>query len=537
MGKKLISLLISIMAMAIIGLVIVQSYWIINAVEVKNQQFRQLAYRTIYSIVHEVEKQEVRTLFLSEMRPDVRDSTVYSSGFVSQLNQDFPSLGRNNPMQQNENFLFSKEFGIIKPGQQMGSFKVIEDGALNISLHYIDSLVGFPENFFNSLDLTGFNIRNALSQREIIKKIMYNMTNPNQKIEDRINKTYLDSIIGKEMLNAGINTKYEFAVRNDAGEYVIHTDNFEENSEMLVRRLFPNDIFMRHNYLAVYFPEQQSYIFQSLGFMVSSSISLILIILGTFAFTIYIIIRQKKLSQMKNDFVNNMTHELKTPISTISLASQMLHDNSIPVEQKNIENISNVIMDESKRLGFQVEKVLQMSIFEQGNLKLKLQKINIHDLIANVVNNFAIQVRNQEGEIIQNLHAENYHLNVDEVHFTNILFNLLDNALKYSNEKPVINIVTKSSRNNFILLLSDNGIGIRKEDQKRIFEQFYRVPTGNIHNVKGFGLGLSYVKKVIDGHNGTITVESEPRKGTRFEIVLPIKYQNNDKTKNQDIAG
>ncbi len=531
MGKKLIWFLIGLMALAIIGLVIVQSYWILNAVEVKNQQFRQLAYRTLYSIIHEIEKQEVRTLLMSEMRPDVRDSAVYSTGFVNVLNQDFPSLGGASQMEQNKRSFMPRESGIMRPGQELGSAQIVEDGVLNFSLQYIDSLAILPESFFTTFDLTGFSLRSTLSQREIIRKIMHNMTNPNQKIEERINKSFLDSVINREMMNAGINTKYEFAVRNDAGEYVIHSGNFRENSDMLVRRLFPNDIFMRHNYLAVYFPEQKSYIFQSLGFMVSSSILLVLIILGTFAFTIYIIIRQKKLSQIKNDFVNNMTHELKTPISTISLASQMLHDNSIPVEQKNIESISGVILDESKRLGFQVEKVLQMSIFEQGKLSLKLHKINIHDLIGNVVNNFAIQVKNQGGEIIQDLEAQNYELNVDEVHFTNILFNLLDNALKYSKERPFIEIVTRSNKNNFYLIFSDNGIGIRKEDQKRVFEQFYRVPTGNIHNVKGFGLGLSYVKKVIDGHNGSISVESEPKKGTRFVIVLPIKNQNNGRKK------
>ncbi len=532
MGKKLIWMLIGIMAVAIIGLVIIQSYWISNAIDVKNQQFRQLAYRTLYNIVHEVEKQEVRTIVLSEMRPNVRDSTfMHTQGFRSFLNPNFPDLESEGGIFRERGSLYTGRF---TQGSGGGSetFHLGEEEILNIALPEIDSVTFFSHGIFSSAQMGNFNITGTFSQRDIVEKVMrHSIKNPNKTIEERINKSFLDSIISRKMSNAGINTKCEFGVRDESGDYVIKSENFKENPNMLVRRLFPNDVFPRHNYLAIYFPEQKSYIFQSLGFMVSSSISLILVILGTFSFTIYIIIRQKKLSQMKSDFVNNMTHELKTPISTISLASQMLHDKSIPVEQKNIESISGVIQDESKRLGFQVEKVLQMSIFEQGKLNLKPQKVDVHELIGNVANNFDIQVKNQGGEIVQKLKAENCVLRVDEVHFTNIMFNLLDNALKYSKENPLISIETKSNRSNFILIFQDNGIGIRKEEQKRIFEQFYRVPTGNIHNVKGFGLGLSYVKKVVEGHGGTISVSSEPKRGTRFEITLPIKNNQQNEGK------
>jgi len=271
--------------------------------------------------------------------------------------------------------------------------------------------------------------------------------------------------------------------------------------------------------------------------MIGSSAILTLIILGIFAFTIYIIVQQKKLSEIKTDFVNNMTHELKTPISTISLASQMLRDRSIPLQKKNFENISNVIYDESKRLGFQVEKVLQMAIFEKGKLKIKPQEIDIHELIGNVVNNFIIQVRNQNGEIEQHLDATNPVVKVDEVHFTNIIFNLLDNAVKYSNGLTHIKVGTQNTRNQFLIYIEDKGIGITRENQKRIFEQFYRVPTGNIHNVKGFGLGLSYVKKIVDEHDGQITIQSEPKKGTRFEISIPINNKEDDSNQNQNLTG
>ncbi|MCK5169624.1 MAG: HAMP domain-containing histidine kinase, partial [Bacteroidales bacterium] len=231
--------------------------------------------------------------------------------------------------------------------------------------------------------------------------------------------------------------------------------------------------------------------------------------------------------QIKNDFVNNMTHELKTPISTISLASQMLKDDSIPIESKNLGYISNIIDDESKRLSYQVEKVLKTALFEQGQIKLKRREINIHKLIENVIKNFNIQVKSRNGKLIKTLNASNPVLLIDEVHFTNIIFNLLDNAVKYSREEPNITISTDQNKKGIYVSVADQGIGIKKQDQKRVFDQFYRVSTGNVHDVKGFGLGLSYVKKIVEAHNGEIKLKSEYKKGTTFEIFIPNNNINN----------
>jgi two-component system phosphate regulon sensor histidine kinase PhoR len=224
---------------------------------------------------------------------------------------------------------------------------------------------------------------------------------------------------------------------------------------------------------------------------------------------------------IKNDFINNMTHELKTPISTISLASQMLQDGTVSNTQKTIEHLSTVINQESKRLSFQVEKVLQMAVFNEGRLKLKFKEFDVNNMIRSVISNFELRVKSKNGTLETEINAEHPLIKGDEVHITNVIFNLLDNAMKYSKEIPEIKVSTENKKGFIVISVQDKGIGISKEHHTQIFDRFYRVPTGNIHNVKGFGLGLSYVKKIVDSHNGTIKVESVIHKGTKFSILFP----------------
>jgi two-component system phosphate regulon sensor histidine kinase PhoR len=238
-----------------------------------------------------------------------------------------------------------------------------------------------------------------------------------------------------------------------------------------------------------------------------------------------IIFRQKKLSEMKTDFVNNMTHELKTPISSISLASQMLKDKTVMKNEQMFDHISQVIEDESKRLGFQVERVLQMAVLERGKVRMKVKELYINDLIKKVVNSFDLKVKDRNGIIISRLKAKDDVIEGDEVHITNLIFNLLDNALKYTEDTPKLEITTENVNNGIEISVTDNGIGISRESQKHIFDQFYRVHTGNIHNVKGFGIGLSYVKCVVDEHQGKIRIKSDVGKGTTFYIYLPFNLK------------
>ena len=287
--------------------------------------------------------------------------------------------------------------------------------------------------------------------------------------------------------------------------------------------LFLNDPPARMSIVKIHFPGKKDYIFDSVRFMIPSMI-FTFVLLVTFIFTIYIVFRQKKLTEMKNDFINNMTHEFKTPISTISLAAQMLKDPAVGKSPTMFQHISGVINDETKRLRFQVEKVLQMSMFDRQKATLKNKELDANELIAGVINTFTLKVERYNGKIESELKATNSAIFADEMHITNVIFNLMDNAVKYKRPDADLQLTVKTWNEPGKLMISiqDNGIGIKKENLKKIFEKFYRVHTGNLHDVKGFGLGLAYVKKIIMDHKGTIRAESELNVGTKFIIALPL---------------
>lgn len=262
----------------------------------------------------------------------------------------------------------------------------------------------------------------------------------------------------------------------------------------------------------------------SVKFMIPSFI-FTFILLIVFLYTIIIAFKQKRLTEMKNDFINNMTHEFKTPISSISLAAQMLNDDSVRKSSTMMQHIATVINDETKRLRFQVEKVLQMSMFDRQKATLRLQEIDANKAISNIVSTFKLKVESYGGKIVSELNATDAIVEVDEMHFTNVIFNLLDNAVKYRrDDEPLMLKVTTAdiSGTRLEIRISDNGIGIKRDDLKKIFEKFYRVSTGNRHDVKGFGLGLAYVHKMVHELKGDIRVESELGIGTTFIIILPL---------------
>ena len=387
----------------------------------------------------------------------------------------------------------------------------------------------------NPYSETPFSVREAIRlryihQQDLLSKIIYDILyeSSNKPLAERVDFQSLDRAIKQELRARGIDIAYHFTVSTTDGREVYRCADFDKTGEQYSYKqvLFPNDHPSKMGIITIHFPEMQQYIFRSARFMIPAIIFTIILLL-IFIFTIYTIFRQKKLTEIKNDFINNMTHEFKTPISTISLAAQMLNDPAVAKSETMYKHISRVINDETKRLRFQVEKVLQMSMFEHKAGTFKPRELDANSLIADVAATFRLKAETSGGTIDTELNAEIANVYVDEMHFTNVIFNLMDNALKYKkpDESSRILVTTRNEADKLIISVQDNGIGIKKEDLKKIFDRFFRVHTGNRHDVKGFGLGLAYVKKIIMFHKGQIYAESELGKGTTFVIILPIIKQ------------
>ena len=364
-------------------------------------------------------------------------------------------------------------------------------------------------------------------QKALLDEVVYNILYQasEKPLKERINFRLLDQDIKAELMNNGINIPYHFTVTTQDGREVYrcpdYTDEGEEYSYSQV--LFRNDPANKMGVVKIHFPDMSSYIYSSIRFMIPSVV-FTLVLLVTFIFTIVVIFRQKRYSEIKNDFINNMTHELKTPIASISLAAQMLNDKSVTKSEKMMEHLGGVINDETKRLRFLVEKVLQMSMFDKKKAVFKKKELDLNEMVENTAKSFSLRVEHTGGKIYTEIEAIDSTMYVDEMHFQNVIFNLMDNAVKYRKmDKPLdVYLRTWNDDEHLYLSIRDTGLGIKKENLKKIFDKFYRVHTGNVHDAKGFGLGLAYVHKVVDLHDGEIKVESEYGKGTTFTIKLPV---------------
>ncbi len=378
----------------------------------------------------------------------------------------------------------------------------------------------------NKNDETGQN--QADGRTDILRDVFKDLLFGGRPVEDRINRQALDSLLNKTLQERGIAIPFQFAVKNSLNPIpIFSTVDFKiqnVGTKLFKATLFPNEINNVLSQLIIYFPDSQSFILNDLRFTLIASGLLLLLMSGCFYAAVSTIIKQKKIADIKNDFINNMTHELKTPISTISLAVDMAREQTESTDSKKaLERYLRIIRDENHRLGDHVEKVLQMALLERGQVSLNVGIVNIHEVIERVLNNIGVQIENKQGEITLDFEAENEIIKADEMHLTNIVYNLVDNANKYSPHKPNIIVGTRSDENGLYFSVSDRGLGMKNEEISHIFDQFYRVPTGNLHDVKGFGLGLSYVKKMVEAHAGTISVDSQIGQGSRFEVFLPNK--------------
>jgi len=499
--------------LAISGLILIQLYWIRNAIAITDQQFRYLANKALESVVLDLEEKELIKNIVADIDPASTDSVT------AIVPKNSPLAKKLQGYQPNSALL--EMYGLNNPGEPIA---ITSSGhKIFISSETITSLSSEvttePSPQITNSEITGRVTNKIVFLEKIMEKILRNTPD----IRERINADKLKEELRTALNNVGIYLDFEFSIRSGRYGSIWKTPGFNDKpgTNKFIIQLFPNDPVPSQNQIVLYCLQEQQYKFEkigNLGFM-SLLFTLLLLILSTGTFIV--IFRQKKISEIRSDFINNMTHELKTPISTISLASQMMADKSIPEKDKNIDNLAKVISDESMRLKFQVEKVLQMAIFERMKMKLNVVEMDLHGILDKAIDNFTLQLRTRGGIINTDFQAENSLLMIDEAHFLNAISNLIDNAIKYSKDKPEIIVSTRKNKKGILISIEDKGIGISKENQKHIFDKFFRVHSGNVHNVKGFGLGLSYVKKIIDSHNGSIKVESQINKGTIFIIFLP----------------
>ena len=489
MKKRTIIILGLVMGISFISLLVMQMRYVREVFHIRQQHFEESVNRALKSVAHELELEETAQYLLNK---------PLSSAEGNETAQDSATTIHSSNTTNFTATTYSNEYYTKRNGQSIANPTTKE--ALRKRYNYEKDLIN-----------------------ELVYSILY--TASERPLEDRIDFRRLDQNLKYALANNDIDLNYHFAVYTNNGRCIYQCPDFstEGSENTFEQTLFRNDPVPKMGVLKVHFPEFNSYVYSSIAFL-TPSIVFTVILLITFLITIVAVFRQKKLSEVKNDFINNMTHEFKTPISTISLAAQMLSDPAVSKSPRMLERLSTTINDETKRLRFQVEKVLQLSMYENKTAKLNLRELNANEVIAGVIHTFTLKVEKNGGKIVSHLEAEDPIIMVDEMHFTNVIFNLMDNAVKYRRKdvQLELTISTWNEPHHLCVSIQDNGIGIKKEDVKKIFEKFYRVHTGNRHDVKGFGLGLAYVKKIITDHKGTVHAESELGIGTKFIIRIPL---------------
>jgi two-component system phosphate regulon sensor histidine kinase PhoR len=512
MNKRLLLIISVSFSIALLILIFIQVYWINYDFGVRQDLFEQKVTDALNNTALKLEKLDAKGSY-KKIKTRTQGITYNNSSINGRPNQI--------------NFRVYNEFSSDSNGFQKSMFttKDLTDDSLKLDpaaasfLKTLKEGAGLQSQSNNDLfnPLKGYSFFDETSTKSYY-------TDYKQKVDTVL----LDSILTLELKKQNIKAKHSYCLTLLFPGSAHHANliNAEASSDSLgfayKVNLSPSNRFVDPEYLIVRFPNQNKDVFKEMWPFVFTSIIVIVILIFSFYYIMANNLKQKKLSIIKNDFISNMTHEFKTPISTISLASEMLGDSSIAQTPEKQQRYLKMIRDENKRLSVLVESILQTSILDKGEFILKHSEVDIHDIINTAINNTQLLIDQRGGTIQTQLTATKFKLQADRVHLTNIVFNLIDNAIKYSKGVPEILISTHNTAEGIMIKVKDNGLGISKENQRKIFDKFYRVPTGNVHNVKGFGLGLSYVLAVVLKHNGTISVDSELGKGSTFNVHLPI---------------
>ncbi|SFW35065.1 two-component system, OmpR family, phosphate regulon sensor histidine kinase PhoR [Prevotellaceae bacterium HUN156] len=519
MKKSTIWIIAVIMGVSFLALLFLQFSYVEEMVKMKKEQFDESVNRSLYQASRNLEMNETKRYLDKDVNETERRAFTQDSVIVDGLGS----------ITHSHQFAVAADDGTIYTSFQVKALKMKPASVPKAMILRKDK-----SSLADATKMMQKMVRQRyVYQKALLDEVVYNIlyTASEKPLKERVNFRMLDQDIRVELMNNGINIPYHFIVCTTDGREVYRCPDYEEKGQeyTYTQELFRNDPQSKGGVVKVHFPEMDSYIFSSVRFMIPSIIFTIVLLI-TFLFTIVVIFRQKRYTEIKNDFINNMTHELKTPIASISLAAQMMNDESVPKTEQMTKHLGTVIADESKRLRFLVEKVLQMSMFDKRSIVFKKKELDLNEMVENIAQTFNLRVEHTGGKIYTEIEAVDSAIFVDEVHFQNAITNLLDNAVKYRKpDEPIdIYIRTWNDHEKLFLSIRDTGMGIKKENLRKVFEKFYRVHTGNKHDVKGFGLGLAYVKKVIDLHQGEIKAESEVGKGTKFTISLPILKEDNE---------
>jgi two-component system, OmpR family, phosphate regulon sensor histidine kinase PhoR len=573
MNKRFFTGLIILMGISILGIIAVQLIWMNNAIGVKNELFNRSVNEALNNTVNKLEDLhnfgvvnqmvfdnsmqwtgESDDEFEMEMAPPppLPPNVGYSNS-TSKSHRPVHVIRKLKPGERNSRI----EIKVDANKNKSGTFKyeiktdtsTDSDNIINIDEHGtgnavfifntdtiisdVDSIYKISmvkiDSMITSLDT--FNIiRPEISHRAQLKasrlKRMANqvVTEISEWDVRDIDEKQIQEVLTEELQNRNIPIPFEYGILQDST--LINKSPVTDSLKLLETdyqlNLYPNDIFQKNLKLALWFPERDSYIYRSLNWLLLASFLFSLIILMTFGLSVFFILRQKKISEMKSDFINNMTHEFKTPIATISVATDSITNEKVVNDPEKIRYFAGMIKKENNRMNRQVEDILTIARLDRKDFEFVWEAVDVHELIKDAMQGIILQVEKRAGKIDLELNAVNPTVTTDHIHCTNVIYNLLDNAMKYSVEAPVIKITTINKTKGVLVSVEDNGIGMTKAVQSKIFERFYRQTSGNIHNVKGFGLGLNYVKAVLEANCGTISVQSEPGKGSRFEVFLPF---------------
>lgn len=546
MNRKKFTGLIIMMLLSIIGIIWVQIVWIRDAVNIQNESFNTAVSVSLTNAANAIESSRRMNFFNNNMLMDplsFDDSPGDITGYLSIgryssdagnnlsvkiTNQsysgsfDFPIVTRvdkSYTFTGDTSFVSDSVTYIVAPRDESGRMSVVRKGE---EKNTNSSTVYIRQNEF-----LGWVRKRSSEFQNMSDKMISEIYQWEKTLE--LDKKEVEYTLRQSLAFAGISTPYEYAIIKDG---VVQEGTFKKSqkndflkSNYLVG-LFPDNIIRQDLILSVIFPERTNYVLGYMVWILGGSMLFSLFILATFALSLYFIIRQKKISEMKSDFINNMTHEFKTPIATISLAADTITNPKVINDETKIRHFISMIKKENSRMNKKVETILQIASLDKKEIEFRYENVSMHTIIEHAMETIEIQVQQRNGKISLKLNAGEPVVYGDSEHLTNLVNNLLDNAIKYSSELPEITIETKNNGKGIILSVVDKGIGMTKAVQAKIFERFYRQSSGNVHDVKGFGLGLNYARAIIDAHRGTITVFSEPGKGSRFEIFLPFNWEN-----------